>query len=296
VNPGRNQIESDIFELLEEGGMKPAVVEAMAGDVRITEKGERMLEKLRRERGGTLYTDLLFAVTHQYYPAEAARELWEKILKHKYEVSQGLGRNVGIKVAALDYLQNMDGRHEPPSLYPTETIVVVAEIALKDGLTGLYDHAAFMNRVHREFLRFRRYAFPMALIMADVDDFKAFNDEYGHPRGDKILAKIGEIFRTGVRGVDIPARYGGEEFAVLLPHTKKAEAEGLAERLRGEVETAFRRRQGMTMSFGVASCPENARSERSLLRKADKALYRSKAEGKNRVSVSEGKARSRDPV
>ena len=120
--------------------------------------------------------------------------------------------------------------------------------------------------------------------MIDIDDFKNFNDTYGHQAGDAILMDISNIFRDVARKIDIIARYGGEEFAIILPNTKKQEAMVLAERLRKSVEGSSRLKD-ITISIGVASFPEDAEEKELLISKADRALYEAKGTGKNKVCV-----------
>jgi diguanylate cyclase (GGDEF)-like protein len=109
----------------------------------------------------------------------------------------------------------------------------LAEQAITDGLTGLYNHRYFYDRLEQECIRSCRYGLPLSLLMIDIDDFKQFNDRYGHLQGDNVLRQVGAILRAGIRrGVDLPARYGGEEFAVILPHTEATGAEVVSGRLR----------------------------------------------------------------
>jgi diguanylate cyclase (GGDEF)-like protein len=161
-------------------------------------------------------------------------------------------------------------------------------LATTDGLTGLFNHRHFQERLAEEFKRLGRYPRPLSLLLADIDYFKKVNDAYGHPAGDAVLRKTAAILRRIVRETDIPARYGGEEFAALLIDTDKAGALRVAERLRKAVaESAFevdhQRALKVTVSIGVASCPDGASGRKELVELADKALYRAKHGGRNRV-------------
>ena len=162
--------------------------------------------------------------------------------------------------------------------------------AVTDELTGLANRRRFMEVLALELKRAERFDSPLALVLADLDDFKLVNDRFGHRTGDDVLRALSRVLRGGLRDVDLPARLGGEEFALLLPETDLAGAEGLAERLRGELaELELSDPHGgklaVTASFGVAVYPE-AHSGDELLSTADTALYRAKAEGKNRVVVA----------
>ena len=132
--------------------------------------------------------------------------------------------------------------------------------------------------------------------MADIDNFKNFNDKLGHPSGDKVLINIAKILRRTCRATDIVARYGGEEFAVVLPDTNKESAWGLAERLRQAIEKndfigqEVQPNKNLTISLGLASFPEDAKNKEALIAKADSALYQAKKAGKNRTHIYSGAA------
>jgi len=159
--------------------------------------------------------------------------------------------------------------------------------AVTDELTGLANRRRFMEVLDLELKRADRFHSPLALVLADLDDFKLVNDRFGHQTGDDVLRALSGVFRASLRDVDLPARLGGEEFAVLLPETDVIGAEGLAERLRSELAALEVRGPGaeplhVTASFGVALYPD-AGSGDELLTLADSALYAAKAAGKNRV-------------
>jgi diguanylate cyclase (GGDEF)-like protein len=168
---------------------------------------------------------------------------------------------------------------------------LVERQAVTDGLTELANRRQFEQALAGEISRAERFGGMLALILADLDDFKQVNDRYGHQAGDEVLRQFAAVLRETVRDVDLPARYGGEEFAVLLPQTDLEGAERLAERLRQAVaERPMTKRPGalvaVTASFGVASFPE-ASTPAALFAAADEALYRAKAAGKNRVVCAE---------
>jgi two-component system cell cycle response regulator len=168
-------------------------------------------------------------------------------------------------------------------------------LSVTDGLTRAYNHRHFQERLRSEFSRGRRHGDPMACVMIDIDHFKRINDTYGHPMGDRVLVRLVEILKEGIRGEDLVARYGGEEFALLLPKTDAEHARHLGERLRERVESEglllpSGERLPFTVSLGVADCNggDGGRIDTSdrLLQAADAALYRAKADGRNRVVVA----------
>jgi diguanylate cyclase (GGDEF)-like protein len=166
----------------------------------------------------------------------------------------------------------------------------IQTLAVTDGLTALYNHRTFQERLREEIGRAQRYSFTCSLLMIDVDDFKMINDRYGHLIGDGVLKSIAGAFQKFMRKVDVPARYGGEEFAIILPESDKKGAFVIAERLRAAVENfRFKASDGQTLhitiSIGVAAYPEDADSPNALIGAADDALYEAKRSGKNRVAT-----------
>ncbi len=160
--------------------------------------------------------------------------------------------------------------------------------AITDELTQLANRRRFTETLAVEVRRAERFGDPLALVLADLDDFKLINDQYGHQAGDEVLRRFSDVLRENVRDFDLPVRYGGEEFAVLLPETGLDGAEQLARRLQNALLRLRLPEIGgdkppVTASFGVAAFPA-ARSAEELLSAADGALYRAKAAGKNRVA------------
>ncbi|MBI2286465.1 MAG: diguanylate cyclase [Nitrosomonadales bacterium] len=166
--------------------------------------------------------------------------------------------------------------------------------AITDGLTGLFNHRHFYNRLEFEINRAARANSPLSVLILDVDNFKKYNDKYGHPKGDEVLRRCSAAIRESVRGIDIAARYGGEEFAVILAETDKKGAIVAAENIRRAIEELrFFDEEGdtthnVTVSIGVSSYPADTKEMNDLVKKADDALYTAKREGKNRVCAHGG--------
>ncbi len=171
--------------------------------------------------------------------------------------------------------------------------------AITDGLTGLFNHAYFMEKLARKAELTERAGQPLSIIMLDVDRFKRFNDTNGHEAGNELLKDLARLMERCFRRSDLLARYGGEEFVVLLPNTPKSQAAVLAERLRQRVaEYPFVGRESqpggaLTVSLGVASLPSDASDAKQLLELADRALYRAKQNGRNQVCVVESEPAGR---
>lgn len=163
----------------------------------------------------------------------------------------------------------------------------VNELAIKDGLTGLYTHRAFQSRLEEEILRSARSKVPFSVIMADIDHFKSYNDTFGHQAGDAVLKAVSEAIAGGVREIDFAARYGGEEFALIITAAGKEQAAAVAEKVRLALEALSFNFGGkasrVTASFGVAEFPAEASAAGQLVRVADERLFRAKQTGRNRV-------------
>ncbi len=163
------------------------------------------------------------------------------------------------------------------------------ELAVRDGLTGLFNLRHFRHILNEELSRAERYRRQLCLVMIDVDHFKNYNDTHGHPAGDEVLKTLAGILNKRLRDVDRSARYGGEEFLVLLPETDLEKGRTVAEDLRVQMEEyPFRGRESqpfgkVTISLGVAAFPQDGPDADTLIKVADDALYRAKNRGRNRV-------------
>ncbi len=188
----------------------------------------------------------------------------------------------------------------------------LSERIIRDGLTKLYNRRYFNHRLNSEIKRAQRYGRVFSLVMFDIDDFKKFNDTYGHVQGDTLLKWISDIFKLNIRRsdkhptyeLDIACRYGGEEFAVILPETSTGTSLRTAEKIRTEVQfqmqgavslaerirstiasSRFIYGKGATISAGVSCFPKDGSTEKEIIESADKALYEAKKSGKNKILV-----------
>ncbi len=240
--------------------------------------------------GYTDVKDIIDAINrgHVYYfvtkpwDAEELKITLRRALEH-YDTVQELKRKNRELAQAYTHLE---GSHrEQVRLY---------EMVITDEKTGVRNYHYFRIRLGEEFERARRYGKDLALLMIDLDDFKAVNDEHGHLVGDAVLKEIAMLLVEGQRSVDVVARYGGEEFALILPETGLAGAQVIAERLRARIAGHnFSAGLGgkpleLTISCGVSAYPHpDLSTKEELIQRADRALYRAKGSGKNRVAVGE---------
>jgi diguanylate cyclase (GGDEF)-like protein len=153
-------------------------------------------------------------------------------------------------------------------------------LAEHDPLTRLYNRRAFTERLEHESSRAVRYSHPLALVLCDLNGFKALNDAHGHAAGDAALEQIGAVLTGGLRRADAAYRIGGDEFALLLPETSAEDAAAVAERVSTAMSAAFTGNMaGLGASFGVAVCPNDGVSPEELFRSADAAMYAAKRPG-----------------
>ena len=209
---------------------------------------------------------------------------------------------LGFDVGAVDYIQKPFDSAElnarvRAALRTKRFQDMLAQRAMIDGLTGLWNRAHFDQRMHEEVAAAARYDRPMSLIMMDVDKFKNLNDNHGHPFGDEVLQAIGDVLQNSARTSDWPCRYGGEEFGLILRETDLDGAIVMAERVRQEIENLQLRNKAqlvpVTASFGVVSstlCMNPCDlSTKWIIETADRALYAAKESGRNRVCTAERK-------
>ena len=211
--------------------------------------------------------------------------------KWLYFTAAPLRDSRGTVIGAIETLQDVSERKKAEQAL-RESELRHRELSITDGLTGLYNSRHFFDRIKEEIERSSRYGSPLSLILLDVDNFKKFNDTYGHLEGDRVLAQLAEVIRAEIRSADTAYRYGGEEFVVIFPETDSDEAHVVAERLRQAFASvsftpAPGERVRTTISIGGGRY-HPGEDQIAFIKRIDKAMYAAKHQGKNRVVFAAG--------
>ncbi|MBN2188117.1 MAG: diguanylate cyclase, partial [Chitinispirillaceae bacterium] len=254
------------------------VIEIASGDiVDHIQDDEYLLDSIGK-KPGTYYRDLVFALIQIRLPEEEAKNDWKEILKHKYILSERLGRNVGIHVATLDYFTNIKKQLVFPKIVDAREYVDTASRALVDELTKAYNRRFFDEEFRSLFLLARSSGRVFSMIMLDLDNFKIYNDTNGHIQGDIALIETVRILNAVCSHDSAVCRYGGEEFAVLLPGQDLEAAARTAENIRQAVyDYRFVNEQALpggrlSVSLGVAAYRDGIGQPQQMVEEADAAL------------------------
>ncbi len=275
----------------EAGRLKEQLLAALAEDAHNAERLLARLDSITEETGIGASAALLLILTHLAFEDGQARRHWESILGHRDRMSSALKRDVGLRVALLDYFLNVNRRLVNPLLVDLEMFEATQRGSATDPLTGLSTDRAFRAAVQNELRRAKRYQQKTPVVLFDLDDFARINQRLGTLVGDRLLRETAILLHNKVRDVDVAARPGEDELALVLPEADRNGALLVAERFRWEVESHFSRREvggrpvGLTVSAGVACYPDDATTAEALLERAAQALYRAKAQGKNAVQA-----------
>ena len=246
------------------------------------------LNALIEQQGKGVYSYIFQILTNLDLPPAEAEQHWNHIISHSKDLSNTMGREVNLRTAVCDYFCSINKSLHNPKIIEIHLFEKTARSSTFDNLTGLLNRNAFDEMLSREISRAKRHDSNLTLLFLDLDDFKKINDTLGHMAGDEVLKKVAQLIMVEKRSEDISARYGGEEITILLPETSKAEGWLIGERVRQRVEETEIHYEGqnikMTLSGGLASFPIDASDGLTLLKNADKAMYRAKSFGKNNIS------------
>lgn len=272
---------------------RPEIVEAIYGilyqgdggvDLLVTE-----LEKLEEREGPVVYVELLYLLSHIRFDQDKAREHWEAVIRHRAELEEAIGSNVELCVALVSYFVQVSGSLRIPKVIELKLFEETRASAYKDELTGLHNFRFLQEYLGWEVKRCERHGGEFSIAMCDLDNFKDFNDRFGHDVGNTMLQALAKGLEEMGREQDIAVRYGGEEFVLIMPETSKADAGLVAGRVVkaiAEIETSESDpSRGVTISVGVATYPTDALTRDDLVRCADRAMYVAKARGKNQAQL-----------
>ena len=243
------------------------------------------LRQLAQKERIPIYATLLSLATHLQMSEGEARRHWEALSSHRADLEACLGRDPGLRVAAMDYFLNRETCLSRPKVVDQSVLARIEESSVGDGMTPLFNHRHFLSSLRCELRRCRRHPLEFSLVLLDLDGLGTVNDSCGRRAGDSALAETARVIQARVREMDVAARSGGGEFSLLLPGTARLGAYVAADRIRASTRELFLQtphgmdRINLTLSGGVAVYPSDGESEEDLLEKAGLALRKARARG-----------------
>ncbi len=232
-----------------------------------------------------MYVELLYLLTHMRFEPDEARKHWKALILHGKELEDAVGYAMDLSVALVSYFVQVSQKLKNPKVIELKLFEETRDSAYKDELTGLHNFRFFQEFLRWEVKRCERSGGEFSIAMGDLDNFKSYNDRFGHDAGNEALKAVGYALQAVGRDQDVAARYGGEEFVLIMPETSKEDAGQVADRVCRSIADLELPQSGpgdgVTISLGVASYPVDAVAPEALIRCADRAMYTAKAKGKN---------------
>lgn len=235
-------------------------------------------------------TNVLELLTGLYFENDEVLKHWESIINLRNQLNNKLDRDIGYRVAILDYFSNLQNKLKNPKIIEIDQYQEIQQKAKIDQKTGLYNCSHFKELLEIELRKARRNNYPISVLFLDLDNFKEFNDINGHLTGDIYLNHVANIIKSTLRGEDIAARFGGDEYVVMLPYADKDNGDIVANRilknvLANDISLIDKKIKNVcSISIGYSSYPIDGFTVHELLNNADKALFDAKRKGKNQVS------------
>ncbi|MCB4791504.1 MAG: GGDEF domain-containing protein [Elusimicrobia bacterium] len=281
----------DEFKHLQQTMIDTRIVEIIAGDRVAGSEDEQRISEIKDRLKNKFYTFLLYTITHEIAGDEKKAQMTiEKIIEHKWNLSIALKRNIGIHVAALDFLKNISTQLRTPTIVSEDKFLTLAKAATQDKMTHTFDRILLLNDLQKEIERSKRYNSFFSTLMVDIDDFKSFNDKYGHQFGDVVIMAVSELLNKSVRISDSVYRFGGDEFIVLLLNTSREDGIPIANKIMTEFDKlAIHNDQtvsdisiSVSMSFASYDNTKLTTAE-SMVSLLDAALLKAKSSGKRTI-------------
>ncbi|MCG8619425.1 MAG: diguanylate cyclase, partial [Desulfobacterales bacterium] len=274
----------------------------LAYDVRSAGNADEAIEVLKTFRADVVLTDIMMQGMDGLELTRVIKEDLDVDVMVMTGYSADYSYEEAIKAGASDFIfkpfrfEELDLRIKRvlrETAFKKERAKLLAEmeqLAITDALTGLYNSRQFFRQIKQEISRYQRYSRPLSLLILDIDFFKRYNDTYGHLEGDEVLQRIGRIISSCMRSMDTAYRYGGEEFAILLPETGLTKACVVGARIKDNISNEiFTPTEGVTESVTIsigASELEADEDVTAFIKRTDKALYKSKETGRNKLTYS----------
>jgi diguanylate cyclase (GGDEF)-like protein len=269
--------------------LRESIIGFMKNNGEDEEKFLLELETFAQSEGDLIFPVLLNIFTQLDFNEAEAKVIWKGILKHRKEMSESFKRQVNLLTAICDYFLTVKKSFNYPKVVEFKVFEEANHFSKCDSLTGLYNRGYFEESLTGEISRARRYDTEFSILFLDLDDFKSVNDTMGHLAGDFVLKKVASLLLKEKREEDVVARYGGEELMIILPETNKINTIIKAERIRKKIQEMSLVFEGkkiqISASGGIATFPQDAVEAKKMIDCADRALYRAKSEGKNKICL-----------
>ena len=279
--------QSDSDTNLTSGTMEKEIINILDEDANNEDFIIQKLQTLSEENSERkIYTELFkVLVSIEMDSEEIAKNLWNQIIEYKNSCSKLLGTPFSFRAAMLNYFITENKKLANPKIIEIKIYEKTLKSALIDALTGVYNRRYYEEIIQNEINRARRRKGVISLCVLDIDNFKYFNDTYGHVEGDNVLKSAASIVKKNLRREDIVCRYGGEEFVVIMPDSNSENSYIVMHRIKEELKKENFHGESVSFSCGIPEYPKDTESKDELFIKADKAMYLSKANGKDQICI-----------